>query len=97
MVTERYLFLEKLYPDMLENDAYFVDMALNDYPILYRSALDPESDQLIRHAYQKSRSILSFYNKMRFAFFSRSFSSTSATSTSGSRRMAAPWVWKPPA
>ena len=55
----------------------------NDYPILYRSALDPESDQLIRHAYQKSpafswgcfsffRSILSFYNKMRFAFFSRS-------------------------
>ena len=57
---------------MLENDAYFVDMALNDYPILYRSALDPESDQLIRHAYQKSRSILSFYNKMRFAFFSRS-------------------------
>lgn len=72
MVTERYLFLEKLYPDMLENDAYFVDMALNDYPILYRSALDPESDQLIRHAYQKSRSILSFYNKMRFAFFSRS-------------------------
>ena len=27
----------------------------------------------------------------------RSFSSTSATSTSGSRRMAAPWVWKPPA
>ena len=46
-------FLEKLYPDMLENDAYFVDMALNDYPILYRSALDPESDQLIRHAYQK--------------------------------------------
>ena len=27
---------------------------------------------LIRHAYQKSRSILSFYNKMRFAFFSRS-------------------------
>lgn len=68
MVTERYLFLEKLYPDMLENDAYFVDMALNDYPILYRSALDPESDQLIRHAYQKSRSILSFYNKMRFAF-----------------------------
>lgn len=72
MVTERYLFLEKRYPDMLENDAYFVDMALNDYPILYRSALDPESDQLIRHAYQKSRSILSFYNKMRFAFFSRS-------------------------
>ena len=72
MVTERYLILEKLYPDMLENDAYFVDMALNDYPILYRSALDPESDRLIRHAYQKSRSILSFYNKMRFAFFSRS-------------------------
>ena len=72
MVTERYLILEKLYPDMLENDAYFVDMALNDYPILYRSALDPESDQLIRRAYQKSRSILSFYNKMRFAFFSRS-------------------------
>ena len=40
MVTERYLFLEKLYPDMLENDAYFVDMALNDYPILYRSGRD---------------------------------------------------------
>ena len=62
----------KIIHHVVENDAYFVDMALNDYPILYRSALDPESDQLIRHAYQKSRSILSFYNKMRFAFFSRS-------------------------
>lgn len=71
MIVERYKVLEKLYPDMVENDFYLFDMVLGDYPIVYRSARNPELEQLTAHAYEKCRSTLTVWNKIRFAIFKR--------------------------
>lgn len=71
MIVERYKVLEALYPDMVENDFYLFDMVLGDYPIVYRSARNPELEQLTAHAYEKCRSTLTVWNKIRFAIFKR--------------------------